>query len=278
VRHNGAAVTREIQNIPPAPRQVRWPTGLWSRWPIAAAGAMLVVCGGLWTWMLFLGSLGGQIADERLDAGAAVTDGQILAVEPAPTRRYDDQVWAQVTYSIRDQSGQWTCFAPAGVYRSGDACTVEVLRSQPHTHRVAGGRRHLIPAWARPQLYLGLVVFPGLLLLCLWLQGVFETRRLVADGDIAVAEILECRRVQGVVPGMLCASYRFKDWRARDCRGRHWLRARSELGTRLLAGESRLPVAVHRRWSRLSRLVVPTYFDGSRPTTGHPLDEPSLEA
>ena len=51
-------MTREVHDIPPAPRHVRWRAALWHRWPLAFLGFVLAVYGGLITLMLFLASTG----------------------------------------------------------------------------------------------------------------------------------------------------------------------------------------------------------------------------
>ena len=261
------AMMREVKAIPPAPRRVGWGQVLWSRWPIALLGFLLAVYGGAFTLMLFF-AVGGKARDDSLlDEGAvALATGTVTAVradsgtiDGGPAELYE----YVFRFDSRDAEGK--SLGAAGLYRVGDRVEVEHSPDRDHPNRIRGTRLNLLPAWIHPGLWLGLLVFPGILALMLWVQGVCDLRRMLSHGDVGVAEVLEIRRVRVVVPGMLSVTFRFRDHRARQRIGRHWVRTRSPLGSRLLAQmasgrHERMPVLHHRRWPQFSRLCVPDDF------------------
>lgn len=258
---NPRAVSREIHSIPIAPRAALWAPLVWHRWPLLRSGSALVIIGALWAWMLYLGSLGGQDTDVQLDNGSRAGTATITQVVPA-VRSFDGKTWDRASYTVQNSARtEGSSFVPSGTVAVGDSYPVEIhlISTKHNVNRLAGGRRYLIAWWARPGLYMGLIVAPGCLLLMMWLSGTFELRRLMAEGDISLAEVTDSRLI-GMAPPMLLVSYRYRDHRANVRTARHRVRTQSELGVRLRRGEHRFPVAVHRRWPEMSRLVVAADF------------------
>ena len=142
----------------------------------------------------------------------------------------------------------------------------------PKINRLAGIRISQFGDLVTP--LLGFVVFPGLLLLLLWLQSIVDLKLTLARGDAGVAEITGAEPVAAVVPSMLRVRYRFRDYHARWCGGVHWVRARSPLGERLRAGEVQVVVIHDRRRPERSRLVVALDFVPGAP---HPAGVESAE-
>ncbi len=120
-----------------------------------------------------------------------------------------------------------------------------------------------LPTWVKPSVFFGLLVLPGLLALGLWFQGVFDLRRMMNSGDVGVAEVLETRRLNFVLPSTVAVCYRFRDHRAILRVGRHWVRARSALGEHLSTEPQHMPVLHHRRWPQFSRLALVQDFQKS---------------
>ena len=260
---------RKIREIPPAPREVRWPAVLWYRWPIAVAGFVLAVYGGVFTLMLYFAAVGGD--DAGFDGNSPTAIAEITDVAPVgAARRGIDQV----SYRFRDANGvvqEGTSYADEGVYTVSDHETVQYQEGRPIVNRLSGTQLSLLPGWVEPSLFLGLLVLPGVLALGLWFQGVFDLKRMMSTGDVGVAEVLEVRKLRVVVPGTLAVCYRFRDHRAILRVGRHWVRARSALGEHLASGPGYMPVLHHRRWPQFSRLALVQDFKKSEsPTQAFP--------
>ena len=224
---------RELQQIPPAPRTPLWPPVLWARWPLAFVAFLGAVYGGVITLMFFY-AWGGQPSDDRvLDRIAEHAPGKVIEVEPRDVRVQGRQI-ARVRFrfdSAPNQPMEGEQFLPADKYQIEQPIDVEFVRSEPHRNRIAGERLSQIgnmslPLWRW-------FVMPGLAALMLWLLGVERTRRLLRSGDVAVAELIDVRPLAFVLPSMLRVTYRFRDHRARQRSGRHWVRARSCLGQKL---------------------------------------------
>ncbi len=258
---------QEIRKIPPAPREVRWRAVLWHRWPIALLGFVFAVYGGVFTLMLYFAA-GGKPSDEaRLDRGASTAVAEVTDVRVVDA---DDPGVDEVFYRFEDAVGVFRTghsYAERRLFEVSNQVTVEYLAAEPVKNRIVGTRLNLLPPWVQPSLFLGLLVLPGVLALGLWFQGVFDLKRMMSSGDVGVAEILEIRRQRLVLPSMLAVCYRFRDHRAIPRVGRHWVRARSELGEELATEPTHMPVLHHRRWPQFSRLALVCDFRGDASAT-----------
>lgn len=225
-------MSRELHDIPPAPRQAHWSAALWYRWPFALAAFVLLVYGGLWTLMLFFASSGKPLDDERLNQFAQRTVGTVTDVKPTEVE-LDGVAFEHVNYEF--STGPVTVygasFAPALV--AGTArIEIEFLPEAPSINRVRGGRISLLGNWVRPAFWF--TVVPGAVCLLLWLFGVLRIRRTLIEGDAAIAQIDSIRPVRWLVPSMLSVQFSFRDHNANEQRGSHWVRERSRAGQRLL--------------------------------------------
>ena len=236
------------------------------RWPLGLLGLSMTVYGGLVALMLFYAASGKQQDDALIDIGApdlggvataeaVVTDAEETGakIHGAPAER--------LSYTFRTERGvdfAGRSFGVAGAFRVGRFAKVDYLIDHPHINRLQQTRLCLIGDLVSP--VLGLVVLPGLLLLLLWLQGALDLKRMMENGDAAVAHVDEVEHVGYVVPVMLRVRYRFRDTRAAWRQGVHWVRARSPLGVRLEGGSDR-PVVLHDRvHPQHSRLVTSADF------------------
>lgn len=254
------AMSREVQQIPPAPRELHWDAVLWHLWPLALLGLGLAVYGGLWTLMLYFASGGKPSDDIRLDQSAAITEGRVASVmRTGASYRGEAQDW--LSYSFDNGQGhhqEGRCFARASAVLVGHAVEVEFLEQDPHINRVHGGRISLLADYVGPAF--STLVLPGILVLLCWGAAVWRLRQILRHGDVAVAEILDATRLYLVIPNMLSVHYSFRDRHAKLRTGWHWLRERSQLGERLSAGDERLAVIHDRRRPGHSRLVYPAQF------------------
>jgi hypothetical protein len=260
-------MTREVHEIPPAPRTARWRVVLWFRWPFALVGFLLGVYGGLWTLMLFFHASGKPRDDAILDRAPARTTGIVSAIDPAPARDGIAPV-DHVSYEFVDAKGvrrDGRCFVAHDRFLVGQSAEIEFANDQPHINRIQGGRLGLLSDYLTP--VFRFVFLPGIAAALLWICGVLRIRRVLVYGDIAVAEILEVRRLRMVTPGMISARFRFRDHRARLRDGWHWVHERSALGRRLLERPTHLAVVHSRRQPAWHRLVVPEYFAGKNRDT-----------
>ncbi len=255
-------MSRELRQIPPAPRVLRWGAVLWHQWPIALLGVTLALYGGLWTLMFYFASGGKPQDDIRLTRDAVQTQGQVDELE---LRKVDfrGQALDQVFYSFPGPGGfpeKGKCFVPADSLRVGETITVEFLPANPHINRALGGRIGLLPNYV--SLGFWILVLPGILCLLYWFTVVLRLRHLLSSGDVAVAEILDLRLLPLIIPNMLDVHYSFRDRSAQLRTGGHWARERSLLGQRLREGSNRLAVIHQRKNPRRSRLVCPAEFLG----------------
>jgi hypothetical protein len=263
-------MTREVHEIPPAPRRVRWSAALWHRWPLAFLGFVLAVYGGLIGVMLNYSDTGGLSRTDRLlDAGARTAPAVVLRIEET-SARFDSRPAVKVFFSYAEQSGQRSlgeCFAAAGMFQADGSAVAEYL-SVEHS-RLRGGRATLARVSGLLQTWLLLVVLPGATCLLLWAGGVLRLRQVLGNGDVAVAELQSLRRLPWLLPTMLAVEFEFRDRSAARCRGRHWVRAHSALGRRLAAGPAHAAVVHDRVRPRRCRLVLADDFlvreGGERP-------------
>lgn len=250
----------EIQAIPPAQRLVRWTAIVTYRWPLGLSGAFLAVYGGLVALMLFHVQSGKLHDDARLDAAAITTDAHIVEVRPVDTSLVEGHAAVRLTYEFHTDGKRHEghSFGANRDYVEGQVGQVELLADSPEINRFAGTRICLLGDMVSP--VLTFAVLPGLILLGLWALGAVALRRMLSTGDVAAAEPIRVERVPVVVPTMLRAHYRFRDHHARWRVGRHWVRARSELGLRLSEVPSRFAVVHDRAHPERSRLVLAQDF------------------
>jgi hypothetical protein len=253
-------MTREVHDIPPAPRLVRWRAVLWHRWPLAGMGAFLAVYFGLVALMLFHARGGKPRDDSRLAHSPHRTEGRVIAVRDSHAT-WDGEPAVVVTYRFTlpgESPHEAECFARHGRFAVGDRAPVRFLADETHVHCLEGGRLSLVGDWLTP--VIALFVLPGLLCLLLWLQGVFALKAVLRDGDVAVARIVDVAPVRLVLPAAYAVRYEFRDHRAETRTGRHWVRARSTLGERI-AARARRAIVVHSRvHPQHSRLVLAEDF------------------
>ncbi len=257
-------MTREVHEIPPARRSVRWGSLAAVRWPLGLAGGVLAVAGGLVAWMLLLSR--GVLADEAdLDRGAVRGHATVTGVQ-ATDARIDGVPAERVTYSFETDDGiaiaDQLCWARRDQFAAGSVQPVEYLATRPEVNRLIGARLCLLTD--RAGAVFRWVCAPGLLLLLLWAAGVWRQQRMLAAGDVTVALPTRIERVAGIVPVTLRVHYRFRDHNARWCEGWHWVRARSELGGRLTAMRRELVLVHDRRRPELNRLVIASDFHAHR--------------
>lgn len=254
-------MSREVHEIPPAPRIVRWRAVLWYRWPLGFAGLFMTVYFGLFALMLFHARGGKPQDDTKLDASPHRTRGTVITVETT-TATLEGAPMDLVTYRFtlpgQPDADESRCYLPAGRVTAGAQVDVVYVADETHINRIVDGRISLLGDWLTP--VLGLLVAPGLLCGLLWLQGVHSLGNLLRYGDIAAAEVTQVQAVRFVLPTMLAVSYRFRDHHAQPCQGKHWVRRRSALGERLQVRSRRVAVVHGRRRATHSRLVMASDF------------------
>lgn len=255
-------MTREVHQIPPAPRHtVRWTIALWYRWPLAVGAFVFGLYGGLWSLMLFYASAGKPIDDAKLDTQGVQIEGRVLSVKPVQAELRDAPA-DRVDYEFQPPSEPFRrlgfCFVTRGL-SSGDPVRVEFLEDATHVNRIVGGRISLLGDWVTPALWISLL--PGGACLIIWLLGVLRTRDLLVHGDVARAQIVSQQPVPWVVPEMLSVGFAFRDRHAVERTARQWVRARSRLGQRI-AGSARAGLAVihDRERPDRHRLVIADEF------------------
>jgi hypothetical protein len=229
---------REVQHIPPAPRTPRWPPVLWARWPLAFLAFLGAVYGGVIT-LMFVYAWGGKPSDDGwLDRVGRSVEGQVTEVDVGAVR-VEGRPVARVRYEFHPSEREampGEMFLPAGRYRVDQRVQVEFVPDRPHVNRIAGERLSQLADVSRSTWRW--FVLPGLAAALLWFAGVLQTRSLLRHGDVGVAELLDVRPLPFVVPCMLRVRYRFRDHRARERGGQHWVRARSCLGHKLAATQA----------------------------------------
>lgn len=252
-------MTREVHDVPPAPRHVRWAPVVWCRWPVGLIGLGLAIYGGLVA--LLFHHVGAANHDTRIEQGpreqAVATVTAVKDLPGGTMSRYSYRFDMPLGVETGDSLG------PRGGFAVGDTAPVEFVQGSPEISRLVGTRKELLGDLSTP--ILGLVVLPGLLLLLVWLQGVMDLRIMLAHGDVTVAELTQVERVPYVVPLMLRVHYRFRDHRARWCEGGHWVRARSALGQRLAASPG-CALSIHDRLRpQRNRLITAVDFESGSP-------------
>lgn len=263
---------REVHAIPPAPRRIRMRPLFAHRWPLLAIGGTLVVIGCLIAWAMFLQS-GGKMSDGlRLDRQPkAIVDGRVTSVSAATWGGVDGQELGY-TYVFATVALHGHSFLPGSNRAIGETVPVEVLADDPNVSRIAGGRLHVDRAWLRAQFWIVAMTVPGALVLLGWLASLFQLRRVLVHGDVAVGRVTNIRPVAIVLPEMLRVDYVFRDHRAKDRKNHHWVRVHGALGARLLAQLRReqyedMPVLHDRRLPQWNRMLLPQDFLPHRPTT-----------
>ena len=263
--YDPAQMTAAVREIPPAPRTVRWAAVMFRHWRTALCGLLLFGFGSLLTAMLWLGANSSHVAEaeRRLDARSQRAWGTIT--ETSPTRSGA----LRVAYSFTAEDGEQVdgaCFVQKGALAERlvlDASTaalveIEYRPDQPGESRVVGGHVVFLVGWHRFGFWFA--VLPGLLALTTWLHRVWSARRVLATGDVAVADELACRELRLLVPTMLDVRFRFRDRQGRVRDGRHLLTARSTLGRRACEPGARLAVVHDREHPTRHQLVVPEDF------------------
>jgi hypothetical protein len=270
-------MTREVHEIPPAPRLVRWRAVLWRRWPLLLLGLLGGVYGGLFAIMLGYASTGGLSRSDTLldEAGANVprAKARVVKVEPAAAHAHGELL-EYVHFVFEGGSGlvPGICLAPRGRYAVDAVAVAEYdpLRERDGISRLEGTRVATVPVAGALGLWLRAVVLPGALALVAWWLGVVRVRRMLQNGIVAVAEVRSLRKLRWVAPEMLRVEFAFRDQHAHVRHGRHWVRAHSALGQRLARNSARLTVVHDRARPRRCRLVLPEDFRARAPSSGTP--------
>lgn len=245
-------MSREIREIPPTPRRVKWRAVLWCWWPLAFAGFLLGIYCGLVTLMLFL-AFGGKPADDK--ALLAGPNGHAVGiVDKVDGGQGTQPLRVRYRFPISEaEEVPGRCFPQRTGIAVGDKVEVEYLLRAPHKNRVVGGRISLAP----PLHYTFLWFFlTGVACLVVWMIAVLRLRRMMNHGDIAAGKVLACTPIRFVNPSMLRVTYSYRDHHANERNGHHWVRARSALGQRLQAHPERIAVVHDRNRGDNSRLVM----------------------
>ncbi len=261
-------MTAALHDIPPAPRHPARLASLVVGWPLLLAGLFLTVYGGLVTLMFFFAAhADGPRIEIELDERAATVPGQVMRVESLADRGHNASVErAYFRYQTPDhRTADGECLVPRDRFAPGDEAEVQFLPEPPWHARLKGGHVSFVTGFVTPAFRLTIV--PGLLLIAAWALGVLRTRRVLVHGDAALAEVLHLERARFPIPTMLTVHFRFRDHHAVAREGRHWVRERTPLGERLLAGARRLVVIHDREHPARYRLAQPTDF-APRPTAG----------
>jgi hypothetical protein len=271
---------RDVQSIPPAPRNVRWSTVFAFRWPLALIAVVFGGYFGVWTWMLLLAQGGAVGDDERLETGNVVrVEGKVLLLRPErgtldgdPAEVVDYEFRYGMPGSPEPTTWRGASFAKAGQFHRDQQVTVQVLAAEPNRSRIVGTRANLTPTTMRPTLWLSILVLPGFGFGIAYLLGVLHLRRVLVHGDVGIASIAEVRKVPLVLPEMWSVQFRFRDRNAQERAARHWVRAHSQLGARLRraadgSGEQ-IPVLHERNRPTRCRLVLPEDFPVLPQATG----------
>ncbi|MCA8974499.1 MAG: hypothetical protein KDC98_07240, partial [Planctomycetes bacterium] len=192
----------EVRRIPAAPRRVRLGALLAYRWPLLSIAGLLVVSGGLVSWMLFLAA-GAMPSDQRrLDSGPTETvAATVTAIDPV-YRGPDGISFERVHYAFRFDGGTLpgSSIAVAGLHAENGEVTVELLPAEPHINRIVGTVLLHPRSWLQPRGWLTAVVVPGALLLLGWLAGMFRLRQTLVHGDVSVGRITAVETVRGILP------------------------------------------------------------------------------
>jgi hypothetical protein len=250
----------ELRDIPPAPRGVRTHAVVWRAFGACLAGSVLLIYGGVLTLLLWISDRGSYYteAERSLDREREVLVGSVTAIEARSSWRGDAMDLVRFRFQAGDGIAQdGASFFARGVHAVGEEIEIEY---SPKTgdSRVLGGS--LVQPMEATGTAFWITVVPGVGLLLLWLAAVLRMRHVLRHGDVAIAEPVEVRRVPFMVPTMLEVRFRFRDRSARVREGRHWVRARSELGERLSTASARPRTEPRVLWTPKRGLapVVPT--------------------
>ncbi len=262
-----AFVANEVQRIPPAPRRVSWRKVLGYRWPLAVATFVLLIYGGVMTWMFFLNNSSTVEDAARLASGTRVpVDGVVLVAQPPATGDLPVE-HQRIEYSFHADGHQWEGHGETrhSALHERSAIAVEYLAGVPSLSRIVGAEVITRAPWFDPRDAFTLLVLPGLVVGLGYLAGVFHLRRVLAHGDVGLAQVELVRRVRFCLPESFAVRFTFRDHHARSRRGYHWVRAHSALGQRLLTmlrhgTHEKVPVLHDRRFPQHSRLVLPDDF------------------
>jgi hypothetical protein len=111
-----------------------------------------------------------------------------------------------------------------------------------------------------PVLMLSLLVAPGLVLLGWWYRAVLRLRILLREGSLSAGKVLTSDRIPGVNPPYLRVRYSFRDDAGSTKTRTQRVRARSELGQRILGGAQQLSVIYDPYEPKLFWIVIPEDF------------------
>lgn len=249
----------EITAIPPAPRRVRWQSVIFRRWPFGLLGILLAGYGSLLTWMFWLSANNSHVAvaERKLDAGCARTEGVVTAVGLEASGR--ERVHYRFTLTDGSSQDGESLFAVDDAHHAvGAPLLVDYLARESVVSRAVGG--HVAFILDAHRVVLASLVVPGLLALLIWFGSVLAARALLSHGDLAVAEDLSVREVRYLIPTMLDVRFRFRDRQAQLCDGRHVVAARSRLGHLVVTQRAGVGVIHDRTRPSRHQLVVPEDF------------------
>lgn len=263
----------EIQRIPPAPRRVAWRKVLGYRWPLAAVTFALAAYCGVIAWMLFLSNSGLIENRNWFEAGPRTrVPAVVRKVAPLPAATGQPPV-QRVDYEFFAEGLNFTGQSDVAdrALAEGQPVDVEYLAGRPTINAIVGARLEGPPEWLDRAVVM--IIVPGLLIGIGYAMGVLHLRRVLAHGDVGQAQITMVRRVPFCIPESFAVHYVFRDHHAKERTGRHWVRAHSALGQRLLTmmrhgSYDRVPVLHDRRSPQHSRLVLPDDFSPDK----HPID------
>lgn len=235
------------------------------RWPLAALTFALAIYGGVITWLLFLANSDRLERMHRLDAGPTDrVEAEVSAIEDLGPASHRTR-WVEFEFRAGDQDWPSRRPVPDGTQQPGDTIEIEFLRAEPSLNRIVGAPQVLTAPWLDHGDSFAMLVVPGLLIGLAWLAGVLHLRRVLAHGDVGVAQVLDVRPVRWCLPESYSVRFRFRDHHAHERTSRHWVRAHSPLGQRLLtmmrhSRFDRVPVLHDRRFPQHCRLVLPEDF------------------
>jgi hypothetical protein len=253
---------------------VRPLTVLAHRWPLGVAGVLIGVHGSLVTLILWLGSQGHfALLDQQIDLESRRDTAVALEVEPLGPLGTSAGDYVKVLHEFTTPRGNtsrdWSYVPRRGLepgdsrppLQRGDSVEIEYHSVAPYRSRIVGGS--LSPTgldYWRPALY-GLTI-PGGLLTLLWALALLRHRRLLRDGDLAIAEVLCVAPVRRANSQILRVHFRFRDHQAQLRDGSHRILTRSPLGERLQqkAREHRCVVVHDRHDPRRNLLVTAADF------------------
>ena len=266
-------MSRAIQELPPAPRAVRWRAVMGCAWPLLFLGFVLGIYGGAIGVMFLFHRQGKAQDDADLDRAGTVVHGKVVDILPIPRTPPHGQLqrvehefvipFGASKFGPLRQRG--SSFVSGRNLAIGDRVDIEFVASRPEVSRIAGGKISLAPDPF--DFHLRYVLMPGLACLVLWSWFVLRARRLLTLGDVAAGDVLAVRRVPVCIPDMVRVHYSFRDRTAQLRTGTHWIRAHGRLMQWIDAfvNAPHAVIVVHdRKNPRHSRLAVPDDFRAGR--------------